>query len=122
MCGRRAFWRTGCEYPAHAFDGLEQAGTVAEDGDEAPQVVGGVARAVARDEPLDPFPGPACQVGLDTGDGDHRWAGHPRLDLAWSRLRMGSRRSAPAQGSPVRVRRIEVDNVRQHLMVAKNHR
>ena len=58
----QAVWRTGREYSAHAFDGLGKAVAVTEDGDEASQVLGGVARAVARDEPLNPFPGTACQL------------------------------------------------------------
>ena len=66
----QAVWRTGREYPAHAFDGLGQAVAVTEDGDEALQVLG-VARVVAGDESLHPGPGSARQVGLDTGDGDH---------------------------------------------------
>ena len=33
----------------------------------------------ARDEPLDPSPGTACQLWVDTGDGDHRGAGHRPL-------------------------------------------
>ena len=60
----QAVWRTGREYPAHAFDGLGHAVAVAEDGDEAPQVFGRTARVVAGDESPHPGLGPACQVGL----------------------------------------------------------
>ena len=59
----QAVWRTGREYPADAFDGLGQAVAVTEDGDEASQVLGGVARAVARDEPLDWSPGTRANSG-----------------------------------------------------------
>ena len=109
MCGRaQGVWHTGREYPAHAFDGLGHAVAVAEDGDEAPQVVGRTARVVAGDESPHPGPGPACQVGLDTGDGDHRGAGHPPLATACPRPRTGSWRPAPARRSPGRAWRIEI--------------
>ena len=107
MCGRRAVWCTGREYPTHAFDGLGQGVAVTEDGDEALQVLG-VAQAVARDEPLDPSPGTACQLWVDTGDGDYRGAGHRPFDPAWCRPRTGSRRPVPARRSPGRALRIEI--------------
>ena len=101
MCGRaQGVWHTGREYPAHAFDGLGHAVAVAEDGDEAPQVVGRTARVVAGDESPHPGPGPACQVGLDTGDGDHRGAGHPPLATACSRPRTGRGGRHPRGGHP----------------------
>ena len=66
------------------------------------------AGADVDDEPLDPSPGTACQLWVDTGDGDHRGAGHRPLDPACPRRRTNSRWSPRALRSTVRARRTEV--------------
>ena len=59
--------RPGREHPAHAFDVLGHAVAVAEDGDEAPQVVGRTAWVVAGDESPHPGPGPGAPSEASVG-------------------------------------------------------
>ena len=77
-------WRTGRQYPTHAFDGLGQAVAVTEGGDEAPQVVGRAARVVACDESPHSVPEPPRQLGLERPKSLR--GGHPPLHPTRSRL------------------------------------